>query len=146
MTISTTSLDSNDKKKKVNKELLMRLAPLFSLIILIIFFSIGSPFFFNTENIMTIALQTSVIGIMAIGVTFVIITAGIDLSLGSVVAFSGVAVGIVATLGLPLPVCILAGVLVWVCERTAGYQNDDPAVYCHIGPDDVRQRYQYGDD
>ena len=40
---------------------------------------------------MTIALQTSVIGIMAIGVTFVIITAGIDLSLGSVVAFSGVA-------------------------------------------------------
>ena len=36
---------------------------------------------------MTIALQTSVIGIMAIGVTFVIITAGIDLSLGSVVAF-----------------------------------------------------------
>lgn len=59
---------------------------------------------------MTIALQTSVIGIMAIGVTFVIITAGIDLSLGSVVAFSGVAVGICATLGLPLPVCIIAGV------------------------------------
>ncbi|MCS1280964.1 ABC transporter permease, partial [Escherichia coli] len=71
-------------------------------IILVLFFSFSSPFFFNTENIMTIALQTSVIGIMAIGVTFVIITAGIDLSLGSVVAFSGVAVGICATLGLPL--------------------------------------------
>lgn len=109
MTISVTSSDSNNKKIKINKELLMRLAPLLSLIILVIFFSFGSPFFFNTENIMTIALQTSVIGIMAIGVTFVIITSGIDLSLGSVVAFSGVAVGISATLGLPLPVCILAG-------------------------------------
>ena len=91
MTISVTSSDSNNKKIKINKELLMRLAPLLSLIILVIFFSFGSPFFFNTENIMTIALQTSVIGIMAIGVTFVIITSGIDLSLGSVVAFSGVA-------------------------------------------------------
>ena len=111
MTISVTSSDSNNKKIKINKELLMRLAPLLSLIILVIFFSFGSPFFFNTENIMTIALQTSVIGIMAIGVTFVIITSGIDLSLGSVVAFSGVAVGICATLGLPLPVCIFAGVL-----------------------------------
>ena len=87
MTISVTSPDSNNKKIKINKELLMRLAPLFSLIILVLFFSFSSPFFFNTENIMTIALQTSVIGIMAIGVTFVIITAGIDLSLGSVVAF-----------------------------------------------------------
>ncbi len=87
MTISVTSSDSNNKKIKINKELLMRLAPLLSLIILVIFFSFGSPFFFNTENIMTIALQTSVIGIMAIGVTFVIITSGIDLSLGSVVAF-----------------------------------------------------------
>ena len=72
----------------------MRLAPLFSLIILVLFFSFSSPFFFNTENIMTIALQTSVIGIMAIGVTFVIITAGIDLSLGSVVAFSGAAASV----------------------------------------------------
>ena len=68
MTISVTSSGSNNKKIKINKELLMRLAPLLSLIILVIFFSFGSPFFFNTENIMTIALQTSVIGIMAIGV------------------------------------------------------------------------------
>lgn len=98
---------------------------------------------------MTIALQTSVIGIMAIGVTFVIITSGIDLSLGSVVAFSGVAVGISATLGLPLPVCILAGCwpgIMRLYQRPAGYQNDYPAFYRHAGPDDVSQRHQYGDD
>ena len=39
MTISVTSSDSNNKKIKINKELLMRLAPLLSLIILVIFFS-----------------------------------------------------------------------------------------------------------
>ncbi|HEI8400549.1 TPA: ABC transporter permease [Citrobacter freundii] len=123
MTISVTSSDSNNKKIKINKELLMRLAPLLSLIILVIFFSFGSPFFFNTENIMTIALQTSVIGIMAIGVTFVIITSGIDLSLGSVVAFSGVAVGISATLGLMMSV---RGINMVMTDGRAIYFADYP--------------------
>ena len=96
MSVTVPSPQSGSHTMKINKALLMRLAPLFSLVLLVLFFSFSSPFFFNTENIMTIALQTAVIGIMAIGVTFVIITAGIDLSLGSVVAFSGVAVGIAA--------------------------------------------------
>lgn len=120
MTISVPTAKSENNKMKVNKALLMRLAPLFSLILLVLFFSFSSPFFFNTENLMTIALQTSVIGIMAIGVTFVIITAGIDLSLGSVVAFSGVVVGLCASLGLPLPLCVLAGVL---AGGLCGYMN-----------------------
>lgn len=120
MTITVTPAKGETNKMKVNKALLMRLAPLFSLILLVLFFSFSSPFFFNTENLMTIALQTSVIGIMAIGVTFVIITAGIDLSLGSVVAFSGVVVGICASIGLPLPLCILGGV---IAGSLCGYVN-----------------------
>ena len=108
---ATLSPSKNETQKRKNKELLMRLAPLLSLILLVLFFTFSSPFFFNTANLMTIALQTSVIGIMAIGVTFVIITAGIDLSLGSVVAFAGVAVGISAGVGLPLPVAIIVGIL-----------------------------------
>lgn len=107
----TKYLQNGSNKKISNKALLMRFAPLLSLILLMIFFSLGSPFFLNTENLMTIALQTSVIGIMAIGVTYVIITSGIDLSLGSVVAFSGVAVGLAAAAGLPLALCILCGAL-----------------------------------
>ncbi|NDL61575.1 ABC transporter permease [Acerihabitans arboris] len=116
----TKHLQTGSNKKMSNKALLMRFAPLLSLILLMIFFSLGSPFFLNTENLMTIALQTSVIGIMAIGVTYVIITSGIDLSLGSVVAFSGVAIGLAAAAGLPLALCILSGVLGgWLC----GYIN-----------------------
>ena len=87
MSVTVPSPQSGNPTMKINKALLMRLAPLLSLVLLVLFFSFSSPFFFNTENIMTIALQTAVIGIMAIRVTFVIITAGIDLSLGSVVAF-----------------------------------------------------------
>ncbi|WP_410012288.1 ABC transporter permease [Sodalis sp. C49] len=107
----TKYLQNGSNKKISNKALLMRFAPLLSLILLMLFFSLGSPFFLNTENLMTIALQTSVIGIMAIGVTYVIITSGIDLSLGSVVAFSGVAIGLGAAAGLPLALCILCGAL-----------------------------------
>ena len=93
-----------------NRELFMKLAPLFSLVLLCIFFSIGSPFFLSIDNFMTIALQTSVIGIMAIGVTYVIITGGIDLSLGSVMAFAGVCAGMAATAGMPLIICIIVGI------------------------------------
>ncbi|MEX5412418.1 ABC transporter permease [Atlantibacter hermannii] len=111
MTDSLTPSSQPVKSGKINKALLMRLAPLLSLVLLVLFFSFSSPFFFNTENIMTIALQTSVIGIMAIGVTYVIITAGIDLSLGSVVAFSGVVVGLCASYSMPLIVCVVAGMV-----------------------------------
>ncbi|GBU09142.1 D-ribose ABC transporter permease [Gammaproteobacteria bacterium] len=92
------------------KSILMKLAPLMSLILLIIYFSLASPHFFSVANLMSVALQTSVIGIMAIGVTYVIITAGIDLSLGSIMAFSGVIVGMVASYNMPISLAIMAGV------------------------------------
>ncbi|QWA10564.1 ABC transporter permease [Sodalis ligni] len=100
----------------------MRFAPLLSLILLMLFFSLSSPYFLNTDNLMTIALQTSVIGILAIGVTYVIITAGIDLSLGSGGGFSGVLVGLAASFGLPISLCVLAGVLGgWICGFINGF-------------------------
>ncbi|GAL28177.1 ribose ABC transport system permease protein RbsC [Vibrio variabilis] len=89
----------------------MKFAPLISLVLLMIFFSLGTPYFLNFNNLLTVALQTSVIGIIAIGMTYVIITSGIDLSVGSVMAFSGVAVGLAASIGLPLPICIIIGAL-----------------------------------
>ena len=68
-----------------------------------------SPVFFSVSNLLNIVLSTSVIGVLAIGMTFVICSAGIDLSVGSIVGFSGV-VGALATANfdLPWPACILA--------------------------------------
>lgn len=57
---------------------------------LLLVFGILSPYFFKFNNLITVALQTSVIGIIAVGMTFVIITGGIDLSVGAIVALSGV--------------------------------------------------------
>lgn len=48
-----------------------------------------SPFFLTTANLMNVVRQSSIIGIMAVGVTFVILSGGIDLSVGSVLAVSG---------------------------------------------------------
>ena len=48
-----------------------------------------SPFFFTWNNILNVIRQSSIIGIMAVGMTFVILTGGIDLSVGSVMAVSG---------------------------------------------------------
>lgn len=108
-----TQADNKQPSKQglsLNRELLMRLAPLLGLVLLCAFFSVVSPYFFAIDNLMTVALQTAVIGIMAIGVTYVIITGGIDLSLGSVMAFAGVCAGLAANAGMPLVICIMVGI------------------------------------
>ncbi len=92
-------------------KLVQQLATFGSLIILIIFFSITSSTFLSIDNFLSIALQTAVIGIVALGSTFVIITSGIDLSVGAIVAFSGVMMGFAMQAGMPTFVSILIGLL-----------------------------------
>lgn len=83
-----------------------------ALIILFIFFSAASPNFFQFDNIIGILLATGVNGVLALGVTFVIITAGIDLSVGTVMTFGAVMAGVFVTFWkLPVPLGVLAGVL-----------------------------------
>lgn len=59
-------------------------------LVLIVFFSVTSPVFFSADNFANIGRQTALVTIMAVGMTFVIITAEIDLSVASVLALSGV--------------------------------------------------------
>lgn len=67
-----------------------RLSALLTLLLLIAGFSLASQAFFSVNNALTVLLQTSVIGLLGIGMTMVIITGGIDLSVGSVLALAGV--------------------------------------------------------
>lgn len=98
-------------KKKYGNGLQQFLA-LGSLIILVVFFTISSPNFMQWSNIIGILLSTAVIGILALGATFVIITGGIDLSVGTVMALSSVITGlIVVTSGLPIIVGVVGGIL-----------------------------------
>ncbi len=81
----------------------------------LILFSQLSPYFFTAENILNVSLQLSITAIIAAGMTFVILTSGIDLSVGALVAFTGVITASIAKLPLPvyvaLPLAIAAGLL-----------------------------------
>jgi ribose transport system permease protein len=83
-----------------------------SLIALMMFFSLASPNFLSTDNLVAILQATAVNGVLAIACTFVIITGGIDLSVGTLMTFCAVMTGVVLTYwGLPLPLGILAAIL-----------------------------------
>lgn len=99
-------------KGKSSTQAIQKAAAFLSLVLMVGFFSIGSPFFMTFDNLMTVILQTSVIGILAIGVTFVIISAGIDLSLGAVLALAGMIIGKAANAGLPVWLSVICGILV----------------------------------
>jgi ribose transport system permease protein len=82
-----------------------------SLIVLIAVFSIASDNFLQTDNLIAILQATAVNGLLAVGVTFVIITGGIDLSVGTLMTFCSVMAGVVLTYwGMPLPLGIVAAI------------------------------------
>ena len=90
-------------------ESIQRLLALGALVILLVFFSITVPHFASTNNYIDILTATAVNGVLATGVTFVIITGGIDLSVGTGMTFTSVVMGIVSVnMGLPLPLGLLA--------------------------------------
>ena len=82
-----------------------------SLILLIVFFGIASENFFSVITLTTILNQLPALTVVTVGMTFVLIVAGIDLSVGSVLGFSAAVVGVAAIgWGMPLPIACLLGV------------------------------------
>jgi len=71
-----------------------------------------TPYFLTVSNLLNIAEQTSINAIVAVGMTFVILSGGIDLSVGSMVALSGVVLGTALQGGQPIPVALLLALLV----------------------------------
>ncbi|MFN8531394.1 MAG: ABC transporter permease [Anaerolineae bacterium] len=96
----------------LRSEALQRILAFAALVILLIIFSLASPNFLQSRNIEGIFLSTAVNGILAVGVTFVIVTGGIDLSIGTVMTFSAVITAkLVTEAGMPIPIGILGGIL-----------------------------------
>ncbi|ROR96224.1 monosaccharide ABC transporter membrane protein (CUT2 family) [Salana multivorans] len=90
---------------------LQRLGAVAGLVVLIIGFAVSSPPFLQVNNLLNIATQTSVIAIIAIGQTYVIITGGIDLSVGAIAALAGVLTADLLRAEVPIPLAILVGLL-----------------------------------
>lgn len=100
------------KQSFLRSDATQKLLAFAALIILFVGFSLASPNFFSFSNITGILLATAVNGVLALGVTFVIITSGIDLSIGTVMTFSAVMTGVFITVWkLPVPVGVLGGLL-----------------------------------
>jgi rhamnose transport system permease protein len=82
------------------------------LIVLVLVMSLLSPLFFTLGNLLNTSRFFVEVGLMALGMTLIIITGGIDLSVGSNLGLSSVAVGFTFAAGLPLPLAILFGLVV----------------------------------
>ena len=79
------------------------------LIVELIFFGVTSPYFFTVSNLLDTSRYFSETGIIALGMTLIIITAGIDLSVGALLALVSVVVGFTMAAGVPLPLALLLG-------------------------------------
>jgi ribose transport system permease protein len=77
--------------------------------------TIWTPGFFTAANLTNVALQVAVLTIVALGMTLVILTEGIDLSLGPLLGLCGVSAALLAAQGYPLPLAIGAALGIGVC-------------------------------
>jgi ribose transport system permease protein len=103
-------MQSDNKKAKLIK-IIDEFSIGLALVIEIILFSQLSPYFFTAENLLNVSLQVSITAIIAAGMTFVILTAGIDLSVGSLVALAGILATSVIKIDLPIYLSLSLGIL-----------------------------------
>lgn len=97
----------------MRQENMRRLISVASLLLLVVVFSVTSNGFLSPTNLLSILRESSIIGIVAVGVAFVIITAGIDLSTGAMIGFvSMVCAYLIYYFHLPAPVIFLTAIVV----------------------------------
>lgn len=83
-------------------------APLLLFVAVLAFFGAQSGKFLEPRNLVNIVVQASSTGIVAVGMTFVLLTAGVDLSVGAIMFVAAAVAGKIALGGLPLPFALLA--------------------------------------
>ncbi|MBM7666266.1 ribose transport system permease protein [Solibacillus kalamii] len=97
--------------KTSSKEMLGKLGPLLGLFLIVIVITILNPSFMTTDNILNILRQVSISALIAFGMTFVILTGGIDLSVGSTLALTGAVAATMLASGIDPVLTILAALL-----------------------------------
>lgn len=101
------------KQSKFNlSEYFDKIGVLIALVILVVVLSIFAPNFATSSNIFSILQQIAVNGIISVGMTYVILLGGIDLSVGSIVAFTGLVVALAMKSGIPVIISLLIGIVV----------------------------------
>lgn len=108
----SSKVESKYTKNNNLKELLVKYKSLLGLLLLIAVVSILNPAFLSAKNIMNILRQTSVNAVIAAGMTFVILTGGIDLSVGSILGISGAVCASLLVSGQSVVVAVIAALVV----------------------------------
>ncbi|MBY3790819.1 ABC transporter permease [Rhodococcus fascians] len=98
-------------QKQHRQNIIVKFNLLFIFAALFVVASLVAPQFLTSQNLANLLQQSSLTGIVAIGMTLVILTAGIDLSVGSVAALAGMLVAIFIGMGIAWPVALLLAVL-----------------------------------
>jgi ribose/xylose/arabinose/galactoside ABC-type transport system permease subunit len=121
---------SAEKRAQI-KGLYTLLGLLVFIALMVIIMAIVSPVFLTSGNLINIIRQVSLNGILAVGLTFVILTGGIDLSVGSLVAVTGVVVGSMLVNGYGWMEAVVAGIAISVLF---GVFNGVMIAYCGLPP------------
>ena len=100
MTAQAPAMQSGGRTRTEWAQLLLRGRAFIALIVLVVIFAVIEDAFLTGANIEILIKQTALNGILAIGMTFVILTGGIDLSVGSIVGFTGIVAGLLINEGL----------------------------------------------
>lgn len=116
---------------KIRSGMLQKLLPFLSLIGLFVFLSIASPHFLTAINLSSVVRQTAVINIMALGMTLVIVSGGIDLSVGAILAFAGTIGTMCMAAGWGVGTGIVVGI---VCGLGWGFVNGLFTTWLKIPP------------
>jgi ribose transport system permease protein len=123
----TASIGSEQQRTSLRARLLsptalQKMLAFASLIVLLIFFSFASPAFMQMDNMLGILQATAVNGVLAIASTFVIITGGIDLSVGTLMTFTAVSCGVFLTYWhLPMWIGVIGAIATGaVCGTISG--------------------------
>lgn len=117
-------VEGETRTKEIEPKMILKILSknmiLLGFIVLCIITGILSSNFFTVTNWLNILVQCSIVGIIAVGMTFVIITAGIDLSVGSILAFSAIVAGMMLKNGISIPLVILTALIIGL---VIGYAN-----------------------
>lgn len=110
--MTSQAIKETNKKKIDKREIFDKYRSLIALALLVVVVSILSPSFLTTKNIFNVLRQTSVNAVIAAGMTFVILTGGIDLSVGSILAISGAVCASMLVSGTNIVIAVLIALVI----------------------------------
>lgn len=117
MNLGSQGVLEDEKGKRPARDwagLLAQYGIFLALLILIAFFAARSDVFLSSTNILNVLRQVSVVGICAVGMTFIMLTGGIDLSVGSVIGVAGMTCATLISMGYPVAAAVAAAMLLGI--------------------------------